>query len=161
MLIQEVSHKDLKEDWFGKVHKINEEEAGIWNKKLKLCWPWNTNCVPLESSFWPTSLILKKKNESRLMWCLCCLCVYVSLPVTNLFMNLGMYIMALEPISMVYFINPSRQSVCLYVYPISLVGNGLLKIPLLLLSDCLVKALLQQRIFTHLFSVPCTSYQGK
>jgi hypothetical protein len=28
-----------------------------------------------------------------------------------------MYIMALEPISTAYFINPSDQSECLYVYP--------------------------------------------
>jgi hypothetical protein len=31
--------------------------------------------------------------------------------------KLGVYIMAPEPISMACFINPSRQSVCLYVYP--------------------------------------------
>jgi hypothetical protein len=34
-----------------------------------------------------------------------------------LFMKLGMYIMAPEPISVAYFINPSHYSVCLYVYP--------------------------------------------
>jgi hypothetical protein len=34
-----------------------------------------------------------------------------------IFMKLGLYIMALEPISTAYFINPSHQSVCLYVYP--------------------------------------------
>jgi hypothetical protein len=33
-----------------------------------------------------------------------------------IYMKLGMYIMAPEPISVVYFINPSHQSVCLYVY---------------------------------------------
>jgi hypothetical protein len=32
-------------------------------------------------------------------------------------MKLGVYIMASEPISTAYFINPSHQSVCLYVYP--------------------------------------------
>jgi hypothetical protein len=31
-------------------------------------------------------------------------------------MKLGTYIMALEPISAAYFINPSHQSECLYVY---------------------------------------------
>jgi hypothetical protein len=31
-------------------------------------------------------------------------------------MKLGTYIMASEPISMTYFINPSHQSMCLYVY---------------------------------------------
>jgi hypothetical protein len=34
------------------------------------------------------------------------------------FMELGMYIMAPEPISTAYFINPSHQYVCLYVYPL-------------------------------------------
>jgi hypothetical protein len=33
------------------------------------------------------------------------------------FMKLGMYIIAPEHISTAYFINPSHQSVCLYVYP--------------------------------------------
>jgi hypothetical protein len=32
-------------------------------------------------------------------------------------MELGTYIMAPEPISTVYFINPCHQSVCLYVNP--------------------------------------------
>jgi hypothetical protein len=41
------------------------------------------------------------------------------------FMKLGMYIMAPEPISAAYFINPSHHSVCLNVYPtLSLLGNG-------------------------------------
>jgi hypothetical protein len=34
-----------------------------------------------------------------------------------IFMKLGMYIMAPEPFSTAYFINPSHQSVCVYVYP--------------------------------------------
>jgi hypothetical protein len=34
-----------------------------------------------------------------------------------IFMKLGMCIMAPEPISTVYFINPFHQSVCLYLYP--------------------------------------------
>jgi hypothetical protein len=42
-----------------------------------------------------------------------------------IFMKLGMYIMAPEPISSAYFINPSHQSVCLYVYPpLSLLDNS-------------------------------------
>jgi hypothetical protein len=32
-----------------------------------------------------------------------------------------------EPISTAYFINPSHQSVCLYVHPLSLLGNGSVK----------------------------------
>jgi hypothetical protein len=39
------------------------------------------------------------------------------------FMKLGMYVMAPEPISTAYVINPSQQSVCLYVYLLSLLGN--------------------------------------
>jgi hypothetical protein len=35
----------------------------------------------------------------------------------SIFMKTGMYIMATEPISVSYFINPSHQSVCLYVHP--------------------------------------------
>jgi hypothetical protein len=35
-----------------------------------------------------------------------------------MFIKLGMYIMAPEPILAAYFINPSSQSVCLYVYHI-------------------------------------------
>jgi hypothetical protein len=33
------------------------------------------------------------------------------------FMKFGMYIKASEPNSMAYFINPSHQSMCPYVYP--------------------------------------------
>jgi hypothetical protein len=38
---------------------------------------------------------------------------YMSEPI---FMKLSMYMMAPEPISKAYFINPSHQSACLYVY---------------------------------------------
>jgi hypothetical protein len=33
-------------------------------------------------------------------------------------MKLGMHIMAPEPISTAYFINPTHQSMCRYVYPL-------------------------------------------
>jgi hypothetical protein len=46
-----------------------------------------------------------------------------------IFMKLGMYIMAPEPISTVYFINPSHQSVCLFVYPRIAAGQRLGKNP--------------------------------
>jgi hypothetical protein len=58
-----------------------------------------------------------------------CLCI----PAINfwmpepVFMKVAMYIMALQSISTAYFINPSRQPVCLYVYPLSLLGNGSIK----------------------------------
>jgi hypothetical protein len=45
------------------------------------------------------------------------------MPAT-IFMKLGMYIIAPEPISTVYLKNSSHQSVCLYVYQLSLLGNG-------------------------------------
>jgi hypothetical protein len=43
------------------------------------------------------------------------------------FMKPGMYIMAHEPISTAYFINPTHQSVCLHVCPPSFLGNGSVK----------------------------------
>jgi hypothetical protein len=45
-----------------------------------------------------------------------CVSVYSSLLIYEC-LNHGMYIMALESISTAYFINPSHQSVCLYMYP--------------------------------------------
>jgi hypothetical protein len=44
-----------------------------------------------------------------------------------IFMKLGMYIMASEPVSTAYFINPSHQSVSVYVFLLSLLGNGSVK----------------------------------
>jgi hypothetical protein len=45
-----------------------------------------------------------------------------------IFMKFGMYITAPQPVSMVYFTNPSHQSVCLYVYaPIVARQTALLK----------------------------------
>jgi hypothetical protein len=70
------------------------------------------------------------------MWSLYSLCVCVPTDPPTLidfgmpgpiFMKFGMYIMAPESISVTYFINPSRQTVCLYVYPTSLLGNGSVK----------------------------------
>jgi hypothetical protein len=51
----------------------------------------------------------------------CCLCVYES-PAINfsmpklIFVKVGKYIIAPEPISTAYFISVSHQSVCLYVH---------------------------------------------
>jgi hypothetical protein len=51
------------------------------------------------------------------------LCVSVNATPFNylitepIFMKLDMYVMATEPISTAYYINPSHQFVCLYVYP--------------------------------------------
>jgi hypothetical protein len=60
------------------------------------------------------------RNETRLMRLRCCLCVCVITlnqclnAWTNLYETL--YIMAAEPISTVYLINPTHQPLCLYVY---------------------------------------------
>jgi hypothetical protein len=87
-----------------------------------------------------------------------------------IFMKLGMHIMANEPISTAYFINPSHHSVCLYVYPSyrckasarlsvylhSVLGNGS------------VNMFLRQRIHVTVekllvasFSMRCRSYQRR
>jgi hypothetical protein len=60
----------------------------------------------------------------------CYPCVRLRIPPINfwtpepIFMKLGTYITAPEPISMGWLKIPSHQSVCLYVYPLSLLGNG-------------------------------------
>jgi hypothetical protein len=48
-----------------------------------------------------------------------------------IFMKLGAYIMALEPVSTAYCVNPSHQSVCLYVYPLIVARQRLGKNPLI------------------------------
>jgi hypothetical protein len=67
----------------------------------------------------------------------CCLCLCASLLPINfwmfdtIFMKLDIYIyiyiyiMAFEPIPTGYFINPPRQSVCLYMYPTIVAGQRL------------------------------------
>jgi hypothetical protein len=76
------------------------------------------------TSVWSTLfslLTLFWKNKSRFVRSPCCLCVYES-PLNNfcmpepIFMILGTHVMETEPISKVYFINPSHRSVCLYEY---------------------------------------------
>jgi hypothetical protein len=57
-------------------------------------------------------------------------CLYI--PAINfwmpepVFMKIGTYIMAPQPISTTYFIKPSRQFVC-HVHPLSLLGNSSIK----------------------------------
>jgi hypothetical protein len=59
------------------------------------------------------------------MGSLCCLCIPPSTSeCLNESMKLSMYTMTCKPISMAYFTNASHQSVCLYVYPLSLLGNS-------------------------------------
>jgi hypothetical protein len=85
-----------------------------------------------------------------------CMSVYVGVfsPINfrlpeSVFMKLYIYSMAPESISTAYFINPSHQSVCPYVYPPSLLGNGSVKIPLSLLGKGWVKTLLRRRIHSQ------------
>jgi hypothetical protein len=40
------------------------------------------------------------------------------------FIKLNIYVMTPDPILAAYFINPTHQSACLYVYPKSLLDNG-------------------------------------
>jgi hypothetical protein len=68
--------------------------------------------------------------KNRLMRSTCCLCVCES-PLINfwkpeqIFMKLGMYIVAPEPISTAYFLNPSHQSVSVSLLPLP--GKGSVK----------------------------------
>jgi hypothetical protein len=60
-----------------------------------------------------------------------------------IFMKLGIYNIAPEPISTAYFMNP--PSVCVYMrISLSLLGNGLVKITLSLLGSTLIKMLPRQ-----------------
>jgi hypothetical protein len=73
----------------------------------------------------------------------CCLCVCVYPPINfwmpePIFMKLGTYITAPEPISKASLKNPSHHFVCI---PLSLLGNGSVKIPLSLLGNGSVETL--------------------
>jgi hypothetical protein len=64
--------------------------------------------------------------------CSLCVCVYLPPPVNfkmaePIFMILGMYTTAPESISTAYFVSPSHQSVCLYVYPLIILRQRLSK----------------------------------
>jgi hypothetical protein len=67
----------------------------------------------------------------------------------QIFMKIDVYFIASETISTAYFINPPSQSVCFYVYPLSLLDNGSVKIPLSLLGNGSVSILPWQRISTQ------------
>jgi hypothetical protein len=88
------------------------------------------------------------EKSSRLMRSHCCPCVSVYPPLNFrtpelIFMKLGTYITAPEPISTAHFINPSDQSMCLYVYPpiVARQRLGSLKIPQSLLGNGSVETL--------------------
>jgi hypothetical protein len=68
-------------------------------------------------------LFLFWKNKSRLMRSPSCLCIPLPHPIIfwmrePTFMKLGMYIMAPEPISVAYFINPISLCICTCIPPI-------------------------------------------
>jgi hypothetical protein len=93
----------------------------------------------------------------------------------RIFVKLGIYIMAPEPILMAYFLSPAYQSVCLYVYPpiiarqwlnknITVAVNTHAKIELLDLSFCILchikgkyAILPRTSCFVHgsTFHIPC------
>jgi hypothetical protein len=62
------------------------------------------------------------------LWAHHAVCLWTNFRVSKLiFIKLGMHITESEPISVVYFINPSNQSACLNVYPLSLLSKGSVK----------------------------------
>jgi hypothetical protein len=75
----------------------------------------------LPSDLFPSGFPTNIQNKTRLMISSYCLCMCVRIPRINFWMSgsvfkkLGMYIMAPEAISTAYFINPSHQSLCLYI----------------------------------------------
>jgi hypothetical protein len=66
----------------------------------------------------------------------------------SIFIKLSMYIMAPDPISTTYFVDPSHQVVSVCVSLLPLPGNGSVKIPLSLLGNDSVKTIPRKRIHT-------------
>jgi hypothetical protein len=78
------------------------------------------NCVHISNL-----VSLFSNNKNRLMRSPCCLRLCVYPPPLNNFWMPCYVIMAREPVSTTYFINPSHQSLCLYVYSFIVVGERL------------------------------------
>jgi hypothetical protein len=86
-------------------------------------------------------------------------------------MKLGMYVYIMVPelISMAYFINPSHQSVCLYVYPPSAARQELGKNPSIVAKQRLGKNFtaatnahaITEELLDASFYMQSVSYQGK
>jgi hypothetical protein len=68
-----------------------------------------------------------------------------------------MYIMAPEPVSTAYYINPSHQSVCIYVYPLIVARQRLgKKVTAATNTNATIEKLLDVS-----FSMRSVSYKGK
>jgi hypothetical protein len=74
-----------------------------------------------------------------------------------IFMKLGMYTMAPEPISTANFINPAHQSVCLYVYSFIVAEQRLGKNVTAATNTHATK----EELLDALFSMRSVSYQRK
>jgi hypothetical protein len=72
-------------------------------------------------------------------------------------MKTGMYIMAPEPISTTYIINPTHRSVCLYVYPLIVARQRLRKnVTAVTNTHATIEELLDTSFYMR-----SMSYQGK
>jgi hypothetical protein len=70
-----------------------------------------------------------------------------------MFMKFGLYIMSPKPISTAYFMNPSHQSVSLWLFSLSLLGNGSVKL--------LLWHTTKEELLDSSFSICPVSYQKK
>jgi hypothetical protein len=91
-----------------------------------------------------------------LSMCLCILPIRILMP-KQILMELGMYIMAAEPISKACFIDPSKQSMCLYVYP-PVVGRQRLGKSVTAATN--IQATIEESLEAS-FSMPFVPYQRK
>jgi hypothetical protein len=73
-------------------------------------------CISFLADFSLLSLFLLNESKFKSPPCHLCITLYQHLNGQTNFMELFKYIMAPEPIWIAYFINPSHQSECLYVY---------------------------------------------
>jgi hypothetical protein len=115
-----------------------------------------TICLKLFLTYFP---YLERKRKV-------CLCDHHAVGVSRhitfrmaepIFMKLGMYIMAPEPISTAYFINPSYRPQCLHVYPPVVSRQRLGKnVSVATNTHATVEQLLEAS-----FSMRCVSYQRK
>jgi hypothetical protein len=83
-----------------------------------------------------------------------------------IFMKLGVYIHITvpKPISTAHFINPSQQSVCLYVHPLSLLGKNPLNVARQWLGKNVTMTMnthTTEELSDALFSMWSVSHQGK